>query len=534
MIGLALLLVASAAAFGIARLLRLPAVPFLLVAGLVMRVFGALPERELLEDAVQLGLAVLVFAAGIELNPRRVGSQARAAVRVGFLQFVLLATAGFGAVTLLGADFQQAIYLSLALAASSTLLVVRLLQQRKQMFEPFGRLVLGVLLIQDMLVILLLPILVGVPEGIGEVVRGLGTIAVLVAAAFASIRWLAPFLILRLDLDEEGLLLVTLALLFLFMGAASWLGLPLIAGAFLGGVALSSFPINGIVRGQLQSLTDFFLAIFLTALGGLIGVPTWSDLGIALILTLLVVVLTPPLVTVIAEAAGLSARASIDAGLLLAQTSEFSLVVALQGWATGHLPESGLTIVVIVTMATMFLTPFIATDRMTWRLMAYHPLRHRGEFGEPPSGHVLLLGCGDNGMPLLETLLGAGHSVVVVDDDPSVIEALQEGDVPCIRGDGSDFDVLQRAGAQNAAVVISTMRRPRDSLHVLRRIRNVPVLVRVFDDDDAKRIARHGGIPISYADAATEDFFSWLDQAAAIGLTAERRTRPRKGSSARP
>lgn len=527
MTGLAILLVASAVAFGLARWKHLPSVPFLLVVGLLMRLLGLLPERELLEDALQLGLAVLVFAAGIELNPRRVGRQRRAALKVGLVQFVFLGALGYGAVRLLGAEVQAAIYLALALAASSTLLVVRLLQQRKQMFEPFGRLVLGVLLLQDILVILMLPIVVGVPEGWTEVLRGLVTTAILVAAAFASIRWLAPYLILHLDLDEEENLLVTLALLFLFMGAAYWLGLPMIAGAFLAGVALSGFPVSGIVRGQLKSLSDFFLAIFLTALGGLVGVPTSSDLIIAAILILLVVVVTPPLVIVIAEAAGLSARGSIEAGLLLAQTSEFSLVVALHGWSAGHLPESVLTIIVIVTMATMFITPFLATNRMTWRLMAYHPLRNREELPSAPSGHILLLGCGDNGMPLLETLLGAGYTVVVVDDDPSVIESLREGEVPCIRGDGSDFDILRKAGAQDAQIIISTMRRPRDSLHALRRVKGVPVVVRVFDDEDAKRIARHGGIPVSYAEAAKEDFLGWLEQASEIGLKAERRQRPR-------
>lgn len=527
MIGLAILLIGSAVAFGVARWLRLPSVPFLLVAGLLMRVLGFLPERPLLEDTVQLGLAFLVFAAGIELNPRRVGSQGRAALRVGVAQFALLALAGFGAVRLLGADYQQAAYLALALAASSTLLVVRLLQQRKQMFEPFGRLVLGVLLMQDMLVILLLPILSGISEGIPEVARGLAATAVLVVAAYASIRWVAPYLILRMDLDEEGLLLVTLALLFLFIGAAFLLGLPMIAGAFLAGVALSGFPVSGIVRGQLKSLSDFFLAIFLTALGGLVGVPTANDVVVALVLTALVVFLTPPLVTLIAEAAGLTARAAIEAGLLLAQTSEFSLVVALQGWSAGHLPESTLTIVIIVTMATMFLTPFIATDRMTWRLMGYHPLRSRASTTAPPEGHVLLLGCGDNGLPLLETLLGAGHSVMVVDDDPSVIESLQEGDVPCIRGDGSDFNVLESAGAHTAEVIISTMRRPNDAIHLLQKVKGVPVLVRVFDENDAAEIAASGGIPVSYAEAATEDFLAWLEQAKKVGLHRERRTRPR-------
>ena len=527
MSGIAILLAAAAAAYGLARWRGLPASPFLLVAGLLVNLLGLLPPRPLLEDTLQLGLAFLVFAAGIELSPRRVGEQRRTALKVGVAHFTLLTLATFGAILLLGFGVRQAIYLALAMAASSTLLVVRLLQQRKQLFEPFGRLVIGVLLLQDLIVILLLPILGGLSEGLPEVARGLAGTAVLVGMSYISVRWLTPVLILELDLDDEGLLLVTLTLLFLFIGGALWLGLPMVAGAFLAGVALSGFPVSGVVRGQLGSLSDFFLAIFLTALGGMVGTPAPRDLGIALALAAIVVLVTPPLVTFIAEAAGLSARAAIESGLLLAQTSEFSVVIALQGWAAGDLEERLLTIVILVTTLTMFLTPILATNRMTWRLMAYHPLRRRAPIANPPRDHILLVGCGENGLPLLETLLASGHSVFVIDDDAAVIESLREGDVPCIRGDGSDFDVLSQAGAAEAKAIVSTMRRPRDSVHLLRRARGVPVLVRVFDKSDAERIRRHGGIPISYADAAIEDFLEWLEQANTYGLRQERRQRPR-------
>jgi Kef-type K+ transport system membrane component KefB len=527
MIGIAILLGGAAVGYAFARWRGLPAVPFLLIAGLILEMLGLLPERALLEDTVILGLAFLVFAAGIELNPRRVGSQRRTAIRVGGAQFGVLALLTLGAMLVIGLELRQASYLALAVAASSTLLVVRLLQQRKQMFEPFGRLVLGVLLLQDLLVIVLLPVLVGIQDGLLAVLQGLAATAVLVAAAFVCIRWIAPWLILRLGLDEEEQLLVTLAILFLFIGGAVSMGLPMIAGAFLAGVALSPFPVNGIVAGQIRSISDFFVAIFFTALGGLVGVPAMGDLFLALVLAALVVIVTPVVVVLIAEAAGLSARASIEAGLLLSQTSEFSLVVVLQGWAAGHLEERIVTIVVMVTVMTMFLTPFLASNRMTWRLMAYHPLRRRAPAFDPPHGHVLLIGAGDNGMPLLETLLAAERNVVVIDDDPAVIETLREGEVPCIRGDGSDFEILRQAGAADAQIIISTMRRPRDSLHVLNRVPDVPVLVRVFDQDDAEGVRRRGGIPISYADAATEDFLMWLDQASEFGLHRERRSRPR-------
>jgi Kef-type K+ transport system membrane component KefB len=525
--GIAILLAGAAVGFGLSKWLRIPAIPLLLVVGVGLSVAGLLPATELLQDSVVLGLTFLVFVAGVELNPRRVGGQRRTALRVGLIQFAALGLLGLGGALLLGFAVAESAYLALALTASSTLVVVRVLQQRKQLFEPFGRLVIGVLLLQDLLVILLIPVVTRLPDGLGRVAMGLAATLLLMVLAWISLRWVTPWLVSRLKHDEEGLLLTVLAILFAYLGLAELLALPLVSGAFLAGVSLSSFPVSGIIRGQLNSLSDFFLAIFFTALGGLLVVPSLQGLFQAAALALLVLIATPPLVTVVAERAGLSARSSIEAGLLLAQTSEFSLVVGLQAWALGHVDQEIFSIIALITVTTMILTPFLANDSMTWRLMRLHPLRKATTELEPMRDHVLLLGCGDNGMPLMETLLTAGHDVVVVDDDPAVIERLREGDVQAIRGDGSDFDVLRGASARQARLIISTMRRPRDNLSMLDYVAGVPVLVRVFDADEAEEIRTHGGNPIIYSEAAAHDFLQWLDQAEEVGIQRERRLRPR-------
>jgi len=525
--GIAVLLIGAAIGFGIGRWLKLPAIPILIIVGMILPLLGTLPDTGMLEDTLVLGLTFLVFVAGMDLNPRRVGGQRRAALRVGIAQFTVLGIAGFGLSMLLGFDLTTSLYLALAVTASSTLVVVRLLQSRQQLFEPFGRTVIGVLLLQDLLIILLIPVVTRLPDGAGAVATGVLGAAALTVLAFVCVRWVTPFLVLRLGLEEESLLLTVLAVLFVFVGLSALLGLPIIAGAFLAGVSLSSFPVSGVIRGLLGSVSDFFLAIFFTALGALITIPAGPFLWRALALAALVVILTPPLVTFVGERYGLSTRPAIESGLLLAQTSEFSLIVALQGLVVGHLVPEIFSVVALVTVMTMVLTPFLATDAMTWRLMRLHPVRQRQEPQSTPAGHVLLLGCGDNGMPLLETLLTAGHEVVVVDDDPAVIDRLAEGEVTAIRGDGSDYDVLRRAGAQEARVVISTMRRVRDAEQVVRHLPEVPVLVRVFDDADGRRIEKLGGTAVRYSDAAANDFFRWLEQAEEVGLRHERRLRPR-------
>jgi Kef-type K+ transport system membrane component KefB len=529
MIGLALLLGAAALAFGLAKALRLPSIPLLIVAGIILALVGAVPPADTLQQTLMLGLAFLVFVAGMELEPRRLRSPGRPAVQVGLVQFAVLAVVGGLAARLLGLGWQESLYVALALSASSTLVVVRVLQQRKQRFEPFARMVLGVLLLQDLLIILLIPVLTFAQEGPRRIAEGLAGTLALMALAYVTLRWISPRLIRALERDEEALLLTTLAILFLFAGAADLLELPLVTGAFLGGLALAPFPVSAMVRGQLGSVSDFFLAIFFTALGAVVGLPEARQVAIAAALAAVVVFVTPPLVAWLAERAGFSARAAIESGLFLSQTSEFSLLLALQGLALGHLDADLFRIIALVTVMTMVLTPFLATDRVTRALVALHPLRRRPDtaYAAPPSGHVLLLGCGDNGMPLMETLLSSGHEVVVVDDDPAVIAALHEGGVRAVRGDATDPRALWEAGARDAQLVISTIRRPLDNLPLIQALGGVPIVVRVFEAAEGALIRAAGGTPIPYSEAAAEDFLRWLGQAELVGLDQERRQRPR-------
>jgi Kef-type K+ transport system membrane component KefB len=507
---LAVLLLFAAAAHGLARWLNLPLIPLLLIAG------AAIPrlivvEIEVLQDALILGLTFLLFASGIELSPKRVGRQTGAAIRVGLVQFFALGTLGMIAAAAAGFDLVTSTYVGLVLAASSTLLAVALLRQRRQLFEPFGRLVLGVLLLQDILVILSIPLITGAPQGIARVALASAGTAALVAVAYVCARWVSPW-VASLRSDGETLLLALLSVLFFFVGGAHLLALPLAVGAFLAGIAISPFPLRGIARGQLVPVSDFFTAMFFVALGGLLATPTPRELAIALGFAALIIVLTPLIVTVLTERAGFSARPALESGMLLAQTSELSLVLALNGLVLGQIEPGVFTIVVLVTVTTMVLTPFLSAERVILRLLHLHPMRGRHGGGDPPRGHVLLLGCGEGGLPMLETLITAGEDVFVIDDDPEVIARLQEGDVRCLRGDASDLEVLRAAGAEHARLISSTIRRPRDNELLLQRVREVPVLVRVFEDEDAEWARQHGAIPVVYSEAAADEFLAWFDR----------------------
>ena len=510
---LAIILVVAAIGYGISRWLRLPVIPLLLFAGIGLSFLGLLPKGEFAMDAFVLGLAFLMFTAGMELNPKRFRRQLKAVLWVGLLQFGLVAGCGFLVAQFLNFDVITCVYLAIALSTSSTLVVVNHLKRQHQMFEPFGRLVIGVLLIQDLLMILIIVILSRWPEGSMAVGKGLASALALGGLALGCQRWLMPFLIVKMKLDEESLLLAVLALLFAFTGIAFNLDLPPVAGAFLAGFALANFPVNGVVRGLLLSLSDFFQAIFFTTIGSLIIWPDTIVLAKAGMLALVVLLITPPLVALVAEWTGLSSRAAVESGLLLAQTSEFALVLGLTGsQLLDQISPEILSVIALVTVATMTLTPFIATDRFTTFLLHFHPLRRRLKPEGMHRGHILMLGFGAGGMWVIKPLRQQGHDVLVVDDDPVVIEQLQKMNMPCLRGDGSDEKILTRAGAAHAKLILASMRRVSEAERVIQHVRGVPVVVRVFEDSDANHIRKLGGIPILNSSAASETFMEWFDK----------------------
>lgn len=518
--GIAFLLFAAAFAYGVAHLFNVPVIPALLVTGIVLAVSDTLPV-ELLEDTLVLGTTMLLFVAGMELNPKRTRAQRDAAIKVGTFQFFALAAVGLLSALALGYALVHAAYMALALTASSTLVVLRLLQRRGQLFEPFGRLVLGVLLLQDLFVLLLIPLVMDIPQGPGALLINVVAMAAMVGLATLVFRYAAPWME-QFDQEEEILLLLLLAVLFVFVGMSDFLGLPLITGAFLAGVALSRFPLSGMARTHLGSISEFFSALFFIALGALIGIPSALELVHALALTLVVVLVTPPLVTVITERAGMSSRAAIESGLLLAQTSEISLVLGLLGLIAGQITETVFTVIAIVTLLTMLLTPWMTTYRVADWLMRHRPSgvtpqRRSVDRDRPRSGHVLVLGSGSTGMPILETLLASGADILVIDDDPVVIDRLRDAEISCMRGDASDPELLREAGADRARIITSTIRRPRDNQRLLEVARGVPTLVRVFDEDDADWIRELGGTPILASHAAADEVLRWFDRTFSSG-----------------
>lgn len=518
MTGFTILLLAAAVAFGLARWSRLPVIPLLMLSGVGLRMLAdasdmEVPE-ELLSGMIEIGLALLVFTAGAELSPRRMRGRARPIIIVAISQFLALGVAGVLTAVALGYDMMTAFYLGCALSASSTLVAVRHLQSRRQMFEPFGRLVLGVLLLQDVFIILIMVALVKAPGGAMAAAYGVAKALGLGVLALGVHKWLVPWVARKLRLDDEELMLGALAILFIFSGMAWLLELPFLVGALLAGFALSAFPMNGLVRGMLGSLSSFFLALFFISVGAYLTLPSTEMLWHSFVFIIVLIVVTVMLVGFVAEAVGYSTRASIETGILLSQTSEFSLLLAMTGVVTGQIGNGLFSMIALITVSTMTLTPFISRNKVAWSLMKLHPRYRKGEQAcESLSDHAVLLGYGRAGARLMQYFKEHKIQVVVVDDDAAVIRKLISKGIPCIQGDGSDIRILELAHCRKARVVICSMRRARDAQQALDFLRDSPtkVLVRTFEPEDIKLVEEAGGYPVQTVRASTKTFLEWLD-----------------------
>lgn len=505
----AALILAAAAGLALAAWWRLPAAFTCIVAGLV--VAGAAPtDTALVRELMLLASTFLVFAIGAEVDYRQVAPFHRRGWPIALGQLAVMAALGVGGAAWLGLDARAATYVALAFAASSTPLILDSLRAGGRLFEPIGRMTVAVSLTTDVIVMAALAVLSGALQGVAAAGRDLAALVALAAVAVVVRGWVSPRVLLHRTLDEEEHLLFVLAVLFGFLGAASWLDLPAVTGAFLGGVALSSYPAAGLVRGQLSTFTDFFTATFYVALGTLLTIPSASLLAREVLVVVLFLGVGLALLLPALRRAGLPLRAALEGAALLTQCGELALVVVLVGRERGHLPDGAVDFVVVVAAMTLTGASWLSQDAVSWRLTSRRrPPPETGAGG--PQDHLVLLGCGDAGEALLTQMGGAAPPIVVVDDDPAVLRRVRERGFRAVRGDALDLAVLQAAGADRARAIVSTLRRPSDHRRLMELVRGPRMFIRVFSRAEAEAVRALGGHPIVEADLAAAAFLRWYE-----------------------
>lgn len=466
---IAAILVIAAAVGGLAQLLRQPLVVAYVGVGVLvgpagLGLVGASAHVSLLAE---VGIALLLFLVGLKLDWHQVRSTGPVALAVGVTQVVL--TAGLGALLAraLGMDWTTAGYVGVALAFSSTIVIVKLLSDRHELDSLHGRIAVGLLVVQDLLVVVAMIVV----TAIGTTSDGLGARMALVALrglALVLVVWLIahrvlPPLLDRLARVPELVVLFGLAWAVAIGAVTQALGLSMEVGAFLAGLSLASTSYREAIGARLVSLRDVLVLFFFIDLGsGLELGEIGAQVLPALALSAFVLVSKPLLVAGSMTTMGYRKRVAARTGILTGQISEFSLLLVALGLELGHLDGAVVGLVTLVALVTIGISTYQIGSSVWWAerlspLVARleRPL-HRHETPEPTVDYdAVVIGGGRFGSAVVDRL--AGRRVLVVDHNPVALRRWRERGVDTVYGDVVEPELVAALPLADSTTVVCTV-----------------------------------------------------------------------------
>jgi Kef-type K+ transport system membrane component KefB len=454
------------------RTARVPSIVAYIVAGLVLGpALGLVQANEPLQLISEVGIALLLFLVGLELSFDKVRDLGRVSLVTGLLQVALTFALGFGAALLLGHSRGEAAFLGAVVAFSSTVVVVKLLSEVGHVQEPYGRLAVGVLLVQDLVVVVALTFVAGLrgeagaePVPFGPLLAFAG-MALLLGAVLLVSRRLLPAAFWWISRSREATYIWSLSWCFLLILAAEQLELSLEIGAFLAGVSLAQLPLSHELRRRVHPLMNFFIAIFFVALG------IQMELGEALArwpttlaLSALVLLAKPLLIGALLARQGYGERTALLAGASLGQISEFSFILGGLALSAGLIDESALSVVGAVGLITMGVSSYsiqrgarvhaLASRARITRLIGARAERNQGSAQPELGDHVIVVGMNALGRRIVRVLADRGERTLAIDVDPIKLRDLP-GHV--MLGNVNYLSVLEEARLARAKLLVSAL-----------------------------------------------------------------------------
>lgn len=468
------IVVAAAALVLLARLIRIPTIVVYIVTGLLLGpITGAVGVDHAVEIISELGIALLLFLVGLELSLDKIRDVGKVAVAAGIGQVVFTAMGGFALSFVLGFSVIESVFIAVALTFSSTVVVVKLLTEKKEINELYGRIAVGIFLVQDIVVIIALTFLAGLsnPQDLelASVVTGVGKafagMAVLMVIALGASKFVLPTVFGWVARSMEAVFVWGLTWCFALVLAAEVLELSVEIGAFLAGISLAQLPISHELRRRVHPLVNFFIAIFFVSLG------IQMELGAAqehwqaaLLLSLFVLVGKALMFMFIIARFGYGRRTNFLTSITVAQISEFSFVFAALALSTGFIDEAILSVVAFVGLVTIAGSSYMITfnhqlyglvkDSALFRMISSAREDDEQEEIALIEDHIIVVGMNSLGRRLVRRLAESGERVFALDTD---IAKLAQVDVPTIIGDAVHPEILDKAGLNRAKLLVSTL-----------------------------------------------------------------------------
>jgi Kef-type K+ transport system membrane component KefB len=518
---IALLLLISALAGAVFVRLRQPVLIAYIVVGIAVgpALFGMVSAHDQIDLLAQVGVAVLLFAVGLKLDLHHIRHIGPVALATGLGQLAFTIVIGFALILALGKGWLEALYVAVALTFSSTIIIVKLLSDKRELDSLHGRIAVGFLIVQDLAVVIAMMAMSAL-RGAGEVGGDSAWSAVLLSlswrlaaaalALFVLMRWVLPALVAAMARSQELLLVFAVAWGVALAALGEWAGFSKEAGAFLAGFSLASTHYREAMSARLTGIRDFLLLFFFIDLGAKLDFSTLgAEVMPALVLSLFVLIGNPLIVMAIMGFMGYRRRTGFMAGLTVAQISEFSIVFVAMGITLGHVGVQALGLTTLVGLVTITASTYMILyaqplyERLAPWLRTFerrHPFREAG--GEPAGAaapDALVIGLGRYGRRLAHKLQEEGFRVLGVDFDPEVADPRAAKGVEVRFGDAQDPEFLDTLPLARTPWVVSTLpdlASNRLLLHALTERGYGGDLAIVARDDAAGAALKSAGAPI--------------------------------------
>ncbi len=508
---LSIILLITVIVTGFIRLLRQPAIIGYIISGILAGpfVFNIIDSHDTLSAFSQIGIALLLFLVGLNLNPRVIKDVGKISLITGLGQVIFTATLGFFISRALGFPNGISLYISIALAFSSTIIIMKLLSDKRDLESLYGRISTGFLIVQDFIAILILLVISTLNTGVDiaslaleTILKGMGGILIL----FLLTIYLLPKITKIIAKSQEFLLLFSLSWCFVIASAFHYLNFSIEAGALLAGITLSMSPYHFEISSRMRPLRDFFLILFFIVLGSqMVFSNIVANLPAILLLSFFVLVGNPVIVMALMGILGYTKRNSFLAGLTVAQISEFSLILVTMGVSLGHLSNDILSLVTAVGLVTFAGSTYLImySHRIYPRISRFLSIFERKgrkvdehRYHEHNDHDIILFGYNRIGLDILESLKKIKKKFLIIDYDPEVITNLSKQGYDCRYGDANDSELLDELNLSRAKMVISTIPLIDTNLLIINKVneanRKAIIAVVSHQIEDAERLYEAG------------------------------------------
>ena len=470
---------------GIIRLLKQPLIIGYILTGIIVSPYflDIVQSTEIIKVFSQIGIALLLFIVGLSLSPKVIKEVGKVSLITGAGQIIFTSLFGFLISRLLGFSVIISIYIAIALTFSSTIIIMKLLSDKRDLEKLYGKISIGFLLVQDIFVIILLMVISSFSGNLSMNNLSFVNIllGILLIGGFILISvYVLPGLSKFFAKSQEFLFLFSigwglgLATLFYYMGFSMEIG------ALVAGISLSISPFHYEISSKMRPLRDFFIILFFVLLGSQMVFGNINELIIpAIIFSLFILIGNPLIVMILMGLLGYKKKTGFQAGFTVAQISEFSLILIALGVSVGHLTNDILSLITIVGLITISCSTYLIlySDKIYPYLSKYLSIFERKKVKENEKEFknydIVLFGNNRIGYDLLKSFKKLKKKFLVVDYNPETILELSKEGIDCRYGDVDDEEFLNELNLTKTKMIVSTVPEFKTNLLVINKVKQI-------------------------------------------------------------